>query len=117
MTCKHGYDSLCPECRKDDKRIEREGVKSGAWIYCVVNWRGDNKYSAKDAVKTFKNKPAAEKYAEKLNSENQGVEHGYVVRTLQNKTGASMKRLAKDMNKVSAMKIGDSLIVSTLGKV
>ena len=96
-TCPHGLDStFCKECREDFKRYDREGVREGKLVYAVVPWRGDGKYSIDQAVKQFKVKPAAEKYAEKLNSQGQGGSHGYVVRTLRPKVQSSLEMILAD---------------------
>lgn len=96
-TCPHGLDStFCKQCREDFKRYDREGVREGKLIYAVVPWRGDGKYSIDQAVKQFKVKPAAEKYAEKLNAQGQGGAHGYVVRTLRPKVQSSLEMILSD---------------------
>jgi hypothetical protein len=99
-SCPHGYqwDSLCKECKEYSKRYDREGIREGKLIYAVVPWRGDGKYSIDQAVKQFKVKPAAEKYAEKLNAAGEGGPHGYVVRTLRPKVQSTLERVLADQD-------------------
>lgn len=49
-----------------------------AEMYGIFEWRGDGKYYAADAVKIYKSKNAADKYADKLNGPGCcNVEHGH----------------------------------------
>lgn len=63
--CPHGFDwpSICRECRKDSIEQDRRLVKEQGWVYAVIPWRGDGKYKIEDAVRAYKSKSAAEKYA------------------------------------------------------
>lgn len=74
--CPHGFGYRCDECRAEDKRIERDMVKSGKFGYGVFIWQGDGAYEVRRGVgglyglvghvELFKRKSSAEKLCEKL---------------------------------------------------
>lgn len=68
MMCPHGFEMLCPHCRAESQSETRRRIESGDWKYAVVQWRGDGKYHVDGALKLYKVKAAAEKYAERLNN-------------------------------------------------
>lgn len=60
----HGYDSLdCPECRKEELERVRQGIADETLVFGAFVWRGDARYKLEDAIRVFKRKAAAEKYA------------------------------------------------------
>lgn len=83
MTCPyHGHDPiLCPDCKRESKARERESIRSGQSVYAVLLWRGDGRYDLTQALKTYRIKSAAERYADRLNADLKDSA-GYVVRTV-----------------------------------
>jgi hypothetical protein len=78
-TCHHGVGFLCLACRDEEARDRKAKLKAGTHAWMVVQYRGDGKYSAGGALKQYKNRAAAEKYAEALNKT---PAHNTVVRFL-----------------------------------
>lgn len=66
-TCRHGYAWHCSECHEEHQADTRRAVREGRKVYAVVPWRGDGRYSADQAVKTYRSLSLAEKYATKTN--------------------------------------------------
>lgn len=89
----HGYDALiCPMCRAERIATESEAISSGAYVVGVFAWTGANDYKVEKALKIYKSKAAANKYAEKLNVDPLKVSAGgYVVRTVK----AKMEQVGK----------------------
>lgn len=90
--CPHGFEYHCDKCRAENKRIERDMVKSGKFGYGVFIWQGDGKYEVRRGIgglyglvghtELFKRKSAAEKLCEKLNAASPGS--NLVVRLVKN---------------------------------
>lgn len=68
MTCHHGLEFLCSQCRKEDADLKKSAVSEGRAVYAIFEWRGDGKYRLEERAveKTYKVRSAAEKQAEKL---------------------------------------------------
>lgn len=61
----HGYDSLgCPDCRRDEKNRVSRGIKDGSLVFGVFKWTGENRYPIENAIKTYKRRSDADRYAE-----------------------------------------------------
>lgn len=43
-------------------RIERDGIRAGTKVWCVVEWRCDNRYSAADAYHTYRSEKGCVSY-------------------------------------------------------
>jgi|GEM_PF-5277135 len=70
----HGHSKLgCPDCRKEEAKRVKDGIKSGKLIFGVFKWTNENRYPIANAIRTFKIRKAAENYADK---------HEPVVRTV-----------------------------------
>jgi hypothetical protein len=78
----HGYDSVsCPMCKAERIASDADALSSGRAVIGVFAWTGANDYKAAKALKTYKSRTAAEKYAEKLNNDPLRVcANGYVAR-------------------------------------
>ena len=78
----HGYDSSsCPLCRAERIATDSDNLSSGKAVIGVFAWTGRNDYKANTALKTFKRRASAEKYADKLNSDPLKIcAEGYVTR-------------------------------------
>jgi hypothetical protein len=78
----HGYDSLgCPLCKAERIASDADALSNGKAVIGVFAWTGHGNYKIERAVKTFKRRAAAEKYAEKLNKDPLKIcAEGYVAR-------------------------------------
>lgn len=80
----HGFDSIdCKPCQENSARIDKQMIAEGNAAYCVLPWRSDGKYTVSDAVgrKRYKNKPSAQKCADRSNEiPSEKYPNGFVVR-------------------------------------
>ena len=75
MTCPHGIEGgfLCKDCRKDEETRVKTGIRDGSLVFGVFKWTCENRYPVTAALRTFKVRAAAERWAE---------QHECVVRTV-----------------------------------
>jgi hypothetical protein len=78
----HGYDGLnCPLCRAERIASDTDALVHGTAVIGVFPWTGRSDYRIERALKTFKRRAAAERYAEKLNKDPLKISaEGYVAR-------------------------------------
>jgi hypothetical protein len=78
----HGYNSLgCPMCKAERIASDSDALSSGRAVIGVFAWTGSNDYKVAKALKTYKRRGPAEKYAERLNNDPLKVcANGYVTR-------------------------------------
>ncbi|MEZ0208841.1 MAG: hypothetical protein ACAH17_01535 [Candidatus Paceibacterota bacterium] len=83
MDCRfHGFSSLnCPMCKAERVASDADALRSGRAVIGVFAWTGRNDYSIEKALKTYKTRAAADKYADKLNQDPLRIcAAGYVAR-------------------------------------
>lgn len=81
--CKfHGYDGLsCPLCKAERIASDADALSSGKAVIGVFAWTGHGDYKIEKAIKVFKRRASAEKYADKLNRDPLKIcREGYVAR-------------------------------------
>jgi hypothetical protein len=62
----HGHWKLnCPDCRREERERVRQGIRNGTLTFGVFKWTGDGRYPLMNALRTFKIRSAAERYAER----------------------------------------------------
>ena len=82
MSCQfHGYDYDCPLCKAERIATDVDNLASGKTVIGIFAWTGKNDYSIEKALKTYKRRDAAQKYADKLNNDPLKIcAEGYVTR-------------------------------------
>lgn len=78
----HGYDKLgCPLCRAEEIASTADAIREGKLKAGVFAWTGHGHYPKEKAIKLYKSRSAAERFAEKLNNDPLKIcADGYVVR-------------------------------------
>lgn len=77
----HGHYQPCPLCRAEEVASNAEALREGRLKAGVFAWTGHGHYPKEKALKLYKSKAAAEKFAEKLNQDPLRIcADGYVVR-------------------------------------
>lgn len=68
MSCPHGRTGMCAECSKQIKAQRARLIREGKGAWGVFQWNAQALYPASNALKTYKQRPAAEREAERLGS-------------------------------------------------
>jgi len=64
MICSHGRELLCKDCEREERDRIKQGIKDGTLIFGVFKWTGENRYPIENALKTYRRRADAEKYAD-----------------------------------------------------